>query len=630
MNLETKLSPAQIQDILENSLSGLTGSNSSRHATISQWATESGLAKIREIVESDFSRSYSVTRLMFDPHCVLFLRFLSCISQEEIQNSLDFEKALGTIYNVIYGPNGDRGVNFFRKVITFLVRLRLEKSENGKQYEEVLLHTTEAILSTLLQNQEATVKTEFRDVGEELGKCLYFEDPTDSAINSLIHQAEKNFLKIQDIFSTSDVSVHTAQTDSSGGKVKPTIIPAKVDCPGELSLYGPRHDNDHAAISKIKILPTLSEIWFSRRDDFLPTQDSLYSADKHHEEGIRRLLDTQFRLLREDTSGVLRDAVRLILTHWETIVHGSTWQEKRKVLRVKSPTPVRVYYGAQIKRMIPSQVKGVEIDVEFDQVHRAKNMTVPRRRVYWRESRALKEGGGILALIDAEVEENINLVFLQVSKRNIDPVSVEGVNVCVNDLVSNGKRAAITLRLTSSNSGDDLFSFVTLASRPCSLAERPLILVEFPALLYNSFEGVLRCLQTQYLDPRYIPFSSWIAPRRRSLHDPGTDYNHKVAKIPAPAYLLHRIIDLSSVPPSPNADPLATPLSLCASGDFSAVAETLSRRTMLDLGQAQAMVSALTNEIALIQGPPGTGKSYVGIQLAKCLLKNGLGPILCV
>ncbi|KAI5308221.1 hypothetical protein KEM55_006259, partial [Ascosphaera atra] len=64
------------------------------------------------------------------------------------------------------------------------------------------------------------------------------------------------------------------------------------------------------------------------------------------------------------------------------------------------------------------------------------------------------------------------------------------------------------------------------------------------------------------------------------------------------------------------------------------MAEGIAENTTMDIGQANAFVSALTREVALIQGPPGTGKSYVGIQLARCLLHNfdtlGLGAILCV
>lgn len=38
--------------------------------------------------------------------------------------------------------------------------------------------------------------------------------------------------------------------------------------------------------------------------------------------------------------------------------------------------------------------------------------------------------------------------------------------------------------------------------------------------------------------------------------------------------------------------------------------------------------TALTKEVALIQGPPGTGKTYLGIQLIRLLVRNGVKGIL--
>lgn len=49
---------------------------------------------------------------------------------------------------------------------------------------------------------------------------------------------------------------------------------------------------------------------------------------------------------------------------------------QRKLLRTYYSTPIRVYYGAKIRSVKPDRVKGMEIDVEFDQVSRARNMSV--------------------------------------------------------------------------------------------------------------------------------------------------------------------------------------------------------------------------------------------------------------
>ncbi|WAR28359.1 ZNFX1-like protein [Mya arenaria] len=45
-------------------------------------------------------------------------------------------------------------------------------------------------------------------------------------------------------------------------------------------------------------------------------------------------------------------------------------------------------------------------------------------------------------------------------------------------------------------------------------------------------------------------------------------------------------------------------------------------RLGLDESQMRALQNALTREFALIQGPPGTGKTYIGLKIAKALLHN--------
>ena len=593
---------------------------------------------IREIVETDFAQSYSVTRLMFDPHCTLFLRLISYISREDIQSSVSLENSVGTIYNVIYGLHGDRGVVFFRRVVGYLTHLQNEErdgsADNELKHGELLLHVTEAILSTLTRIQEAMFKSEFKGVAVTLWNCFFADDADHRPKSPVTRLARENLSKAQDIFESGDsFTANVQKVDRGRIKTNQFQPAATVDFPGELSPSGIRHDNDHAAIPDIRILPTLSEIWYSQRPDFLPNKDALYSPDQHHEKGIRRLLDSQFRLLREDTSGVLRDSLRVVLDNWETLVHGTRWQDKRKILRTHCPTPVRIYYGAHIQDIKPDRTKGMKIDVEFDQVPRARNMSVRKRKHHWRDTRGLNQGGALLALIDAEIKIDIRVIFFQVSRRNLDPVTDENGMDVVRDLVSSGKRAMITLQLTSTPSSDDLDGIIHLTNNQFSSSARSFILVEFPAMLYNAFEGILRCLQTLHRDPQYIPLTEWLVPQDRYPREYTTQFGYKAFPVCSPLYLENETLDLSSVLINEE-DDNATPLTFSVGRSFNVMCEELSKRTTLDMGQARAMVSAFKNQLALIQGPPGTGKSYVGIQIAKCLLANQtrlrLGPILCV
>jgi hypothetical protein len=68
--------------------------------------------------------------------------------------------------------------------------------------------------------------------------------------------------------------------------------------PGDLRPNGPRHDNDFQHISEIRIAPTHEELMI-RVPPFLPAN---FFAAPHHApaDSMQRLLDIQFRLLREE------------------------------------------------------------------------------------------------------------------------------------------------------------------------------------------------------------------------------------------------------------------------------------------------------------------------------------------
>lgn len=121
----------------------------------------------------------------------------------------------------------------------------------------------------------------------------------------------------------------------------------------------------------------------------------------------------------------------------------------------------------------------------------------------------------MLALINREGEEDITMIFLLVSRREIYALDCDkqhsplGIQY-VRDLASNAKRAMITLRLASPTCKVDLSKLVCLASNNRRLfsSSRPLILVKFLFMLYNSFKRVLQCLQSLYKDLAYILFTT--------------------------------------------------------------------------------------------------------------------------
>ncbi|KAI2873818.1 hypothetical protein CBS11852_10733 [Aspergillus niger] len=624
-----ELSAAQMQVFLEAGLAMIDESPDTRRTFIESLATESGLRKVRQIVETDFAISYSVLKPMFDPHCILFLRL---VSHNELLSSLILEKAVGTIYNIIYGPSGRRAIVFFKRVTDFLTQFKTDgRNQAVVQHvatpSEVISLVSRVLLGTLTLNHEAAIQVDLKKIADRLYDCCRADNADARAGDDNLQLAYENILKIQDIFSMGD-SIPMSQKPDQVQKIKSNQQDSTryiVDLPGELSDHGPRHDNDKTAISDIQILPTKSEILNADRPEFLPARCATGSANMHHEWGIRRLLDSQFRLLREDTSGVLRE----------------DWRLKRKFLRDNMPTPVRVYSGVEIRQIKSEQFKGIEVNLEFDQLPRLKNVSPAKRKQWWFDSKALKKGSTLLALLDAEDVDDTSAIYFLVSKRETSYVdkdkqgSVTGDRV--SDVVSDGNRAMVTLGLVGPPNPPDLERLVLFSrSKPFP---RPLILVEFPAIAYNSFEGILRCLQVLHQNPARMPFTAWLAPSTdnhelcEALKGGSTDAGS--ISIQPPVYF-HKdlLLDLSCLPGQGDIEDASQILSMSLSHDPRILSADLSRATDLDEGQANAFIWALRRKIALIQGPPGTGKSYVGLQLARCLLHNkdvlDLGPILCV
>lgn len=87
-------------------------------------------------------------------------------------------------------------------------------------------------------------------------------------------------------------------SDISGDIGVVTYLEARFIGPGDEREGGPRHDNDFANISDIRIAPTHQELT-CQHPPFLPA--NLPNAPHHLQcDSMERLLDIQFRLLREE------------------------------------------------------------------------------------------------------------------------------------------------------------------------------------------------------------------------------------------------------------------------------------------------------------------------------------------
>ncbi|KAL4772510.1 hypothetical protein BDW60DRAFT_207131 [Aspergillus nidulans var. acristatus] len=138
---------------------------------------------------------------------------------------------------------------------------------------------------------------------------------------------------------------------------------------------GGRHDNDDADICKIKIMPTLQEI-LSPRSEYLPLKD----PRQWHVCGLAGLLDRNFRLLREDTIGWLRDAIH---EEMQPV-------DRRQRSRQKGETRTHVYRQAVVQGVDFHRFDGLQFLVHFSQPTNVRGAAKKKLQEWWQLSKHLQ------------------------------------------------------------------------------------------------------------------------------------------------------------------------------------------------------------------------------------------------
>ncbi|EKM54252.1 uncharacterized protein PHACADRAFT_174761 [Phanerochaete carnosa HHB-10118-sp] len=383
--------------------------------------------------------------------------------------------------------------------------------------------------------------------------------------------------------------------------------------PGELRPEGPRHDNDHVDIEDIRIAPTHDEL-ICRIPPFLPS--TLYNAPHPARlDSPERLLDIQFRLLREELTASLRTSVQLVMsdlispdkhTQLDQVLqrgggkyHGHTDNEDTVMFNV--------YTNAEFTEITPDR-RGLSAGLIVDAPPGRARAADPNRRAWFWEGMSGKRliSGGLVALVWQRPS-------------GID-VHLGTISSSIRDHVTSAKQSAsrIAIRVSFFDANVQLRILQELRRPPEDCGDLKL-LVEATVM----FASVRPFLEALCVEPTKLPFSRYLA-----LCPPG---ELGKVKIEAPVYARNASFSfqLASLFPS---DAGTTSLQLSVTNPDSIENARTELRTCnsLDPSQADAIVDALTREWALIQGPPGTGKSYTGVKIIDILLANGVGPILMI
>ncbi|KAH9839366.1 P-loop containing nucleoside triphosphate hydrolase protein, partial [Rhodofomes roseus] len=382
--------------------------------------------------------------------------------------------------------------------------------------------------------------------------------------------------------------------------------------PGNFRPEGRRHDNDFADVSDIRIAPTHDELT-CRIPPFMPA--NLYGAPHPlPSDSMGRLLDIQFRLLREELMAPLRMSIQLVLDDLASNAHDTRLADLirrrggkyRGHIAGQEAVLFNIYTNVSFASITPDH-RGLSIGLGLDSPPgRARNAQTSARVAFW-ENMASKRllQGGLVALIWKHRNGEI-------------AVHLGTISSPTRELIQSASQDRVSIRVAFFDAELELRAIEDL--KHSDQDEGSVKLLVEATVLYESVRPFLEALR---VEPELVPFSNYI------VHRPPGFLNRTVIAPPAYARLPGFSFQLSSLfLPDAGVDDLK--LTVTDQDSIVAARQLMRERSILDPSQADAVVMALTTELAMIQGPPGTGKSYTGLQLLRALIANRIGPILMI
>ncbi|KAF0645876.1 hypothetical protein FPSE5266_03839 [Fusarium pseudograminearum] len=598
-----ELTKAAVGQFFQLGLELLDGDIGAAQDAIKLLAKDSGLAFIKAVVELHIPHTHTLANFALWESEVKPM--FSLVTHPRVVDSAVLEQQVADLFNFLLGVQGRRMTKLFNFILQLLVNspLPAEADLRGN-----ILELSLNVLSKIIDCNTNNI------VNPECGRLV-------SAFVQLMHQHPGS----QDDFSFLQASkyIEYMQQRLDTGKDIPDLVYSqalpvsreefvlKRNGPGTLSAEGRRHDNDHANINKIKIMPTYDEI-VSPRAEYLPTK----YPSQWHIDGIRGRLDREFRLIREDTVGQLRDVVRDMLEAARDPKQRALQKSKTmRTFNYEDPVTINVDWH---------RIGGLEMVVRCNQLPVVSKLDAKKRREWWGQSKRL-QSGALVCLFDV-TGTVLFCVVSDTTMRSKDDKDARKMDTKDKDKNQESDKEVRTL------SDDKAVLFVNLklvdpTTREISQAMRWFrntrssprrYLVEFPGVLLDSFKHTLSALQKMHERPN-VPFKNLLAPSKDSDSDTDVGLPHYARR---PGFTF----DLSC---------LSTDNSTLIMDPHSPITpEALALKTSLDPTQSAALLNTLTRELSLVQGPPGTGKSYTGEKIIKVLLnarkKATLGPILCV
>ncbi|PKC57188.1 hypothetical protein RhiirA1_446280 [Rhizophagus irregularis] len=447
------------------------------------------------------------------------------------------------------------------------------------------------------------------------------------------------------------------------------------DPPGELSNYGKRHDNDFSEISKISIIPTNEEI-LCDRSPFLPTSHrySLHFLP----DGANRLLDTQFRLLREDLLNPIRGGLSNLLTALLQ-EHSSSndnndiklSKELKKIQNLggrfsyndgtNENSDLQVYTNIRFVKITCDKRKGFACTIKFTPPKiSAKNAR--GRKEFWERSKRLLNGSLVAVILSNPNPQKKNSSNNSSISNSDLYLLYFGVVVTRDEkaLSKDENFAEIDVNFIDPSIYSIALNEISNFDKTNKKTSKNRFMVESTGVYLESYYHILKTLQTT--NPSSLPFEKYLAPNFNDLNvNNGDDTKGKMREEMREEMKkeMSNIYDVKVENPLYTRAPgFQFDLSILCKNQHNLQLNVADESTHdevvkdivkysnigklpdgspygLDETQAKALISSLTREIALVEGPPGTGKTVIGVQLMKVLLaeenrKTNIGPILTI
>lgn len=557
-----------------------------------------GLLRIEELLSQRFTDLSE--RQLLDKFETQLLPFFKLISNDDVNSSPLLRKDVVTIYNIVYLGRNDtqRIVSLFGALATLFFNTVQDPSPEGTQNDSNIsdetlqgISCTVAVLAHVVDvNTLAHTESEFVAVADAFAGLL------NSLPNSAAFAIAGAKNDVERLRRRLGIGQAVAAFENGHALTGPrATFQLSHHLPGELSEIGARHDNDKIHVDDIQILPTLQEI-ASARNEYLPQVD----PREWHFGGMAGLIDRNFRLLREDTVGQLRDAVKVEL---QRLTHPG----QRIVEQQRQGARTHVYVDVSVSAVRIDEFDGIQAALRFTRPPGNSQPTPSARKTWFEQSRRLGPDSLVCLLSSTGVA-----LFLVVAKLSFKPSQLQTQYKIEKD----PDHAYVVAKLVNDRDIRTLLSLTVKRNENVQLS-----LVEFPGVLLPAFSHTLEALQraSRTLD---VPFSDILAPVS-SVENPEREIMVRppnYATRPGFKYNLSSIITTDE-----------DELRFAATDSVEDIADKLCETSTLDRGQSRAVLSSLAQSVALIQGPPGSGKSYTGVQLVRVMLANKpstqIGPI---